>query len=248
MNVDSTNSDALISADENRQMFDAIVPRYDLLNRLMSLGLDARWRSRAIAALSPSPGSLYLDIGCGTGDLSIELVQKASGAKAVGMDQSLEMLKCAESKAAAAGVGDVVKFEPGDACAMNLRDESFDGIISGFCIRNITQRKKAFTEMVRVVKPGGRIVLLELTMPRGMLARAGHVFYSSCVVRPLGWLLSAGSAYAYLSESISAFPAPVKILEEMREAGMEDVAAVPMSMGAVTVFTARVGGRGRVMR
>ncbi len=171
--------DTLMAQQDNRRMFDQIAPRYDLLNRLMSLGMDRYWRRRAIQALLPgdAPGHV-LDIGCGTGDVSLDLLHRNAGVTVTGIDLSEAMLARAVAKAERAGLAARVSFQVGDATALAFEPETFDGIVCAFCFRNIAYRALALDEMRRVLRPGGRLVILELTVPAGRLMRMAHGLYA----------------------------------------------------------------------
>ncbi|MBL7077654.1 MAG: ubiquinone/menaquinone biosynthesis methyltransferase [Kiritimatiellae bacterium] len=234
-----SSADALISAVENQRMFDAIVPRYDRLNALMSLGLHRRWRRQAVNRLDPVAHALYLDLGTGTGDLCVEILRQEPAARVLGIDPSTAMLEQARTKFTQLGVQDRAQVVSGDACNLDIEDAHVSGIVSGFCIRNLTDRNRAFHEMYRVTVPGGRIVLLELTRPSQPLLRAGHRLYSRLVVPLLGRALSRGDAYRYLTHSIEAFAEPAAIVTELRQAGFEDAAYRPLTGGVVALFSAR---------
>jgi demethylmenaquinone methyltransferase/2-methoxy-6-polyprenyl-1,4-benzoquinol methylase len=229
--------DALLPAAKNQEMFDAIVPRYDLLNRLMTLGLDRYWRRRTVQALSPAPNKHYMDVGCGTGALCLTLLQLEPTATVAGIDPSHAMLAQALKQMRRHGISDAVQLDPGDACAIDADDQTFDGVMSGFCIRNITDRHLAFSEMLRVLRPGGRMVALELTRPPNPLLRFGHAAYNRTIVPLLGRLLSRGNAYRYLTDSVEYFPETSWIVDEMIDVGFTDLSATPLTGGIVTIFS-----------
>ncbi len=234
----SSQRDSLLSADDNRRMFDCIARHYDWMNGLLSLGLDRLWRRAAVARLAPHSGGRYLDVGCGTGDLAIEVCRQAPGARVVGIDPSAAMRAIAARKAQRAGVADRVTFDDGDATALAFEKSAFDGVISAFCLRNIADQAKAFAEMRRTLTPGGRAVILELTRPQGWLVRAGHWLYLRCVVAPAGRLIARGGAYRYLVDSIEHLPAPADIEAAMTQAGLANTQQIPRHGGIVTIFAA----------
>lgn len=237
--------DSLMDPGDNRRMFDQIAPRYDLLNRLLSLGLDRGWRRRAIDALSSQGEARFLDIGCGTGDVTLDLLRRNPAATVTGIDLSQPMLDLAGAKARRVGLHARATFQTGDATALPFGPEIFDGIVCAFCLRNIAHHAAAIGEMLRVLRPGGRLAILELTAPAGRLMRPVHWLYTRRIVPLLGWCLSLGSAYRYLAESIDHFPSAPRVVESLRQAGFESEEHRPLSGGVVTLFTAckPAGGR-----
>ena len=231
--------DTLISAQENRQMFDRIARRYDLLNGLMSLGLHRYWRRRAVQSLLVNHGHEFLDIGCGTGDLAIAVMQKAPTTRVTGIDVSPDMLARATVKTQKAGLSDRITYQQADATELPFRDASFDGIISAFCIRNIVDRSAALSEMRRVLRPGGTVAILELAAPRNPVLRLIHNTYTHHLIPLLGRLLSQRSAYQYLADSIDHFPPPQAIVAAMTRSGLTDAAFTSLTGGFVTLYTAR---------
>lgn len=234
--------DALLPAAENRRMFDEIARRYDLLNALMSLGRHRAWRRRAVEALLARGGRDFLDIGCGTGDVALAVLRQAPAARMTGIDLSTAMLGIAEAKTRAAGVNDRAVYRIGDATAMTFPDRSFDGIVMAFCLRNIADRAAAFGEMRRVLRPGGTVAVLELTKPAGRLAGLAHRLYTRRLVPLLGALLSRGSAYRYLADSIDHFPPPPAITAALAGAGFVQARHEPLTAGFVTLFSAIAAG------
>ncbi|MDP6545443.1 MAG: ubiquinone/menaquinone biosynthesis methyltransferase [Phycisphaerae bacterium] len=232
-------NDALISSDDNRRMFDRISRRYDLLNSVISLGMDRRWRRRAVSALAPEDGQTFLDVGCGTGDVAIEIVRQASHARVVGIDPAEAMLALADEKALAAGMDDRLTFRAADVTSPSdeFPEAPFDGVACAFCIRNITNRAAALERMIGVMKPGGRVVILELTRPSNALVRMGHKLYNRTFVPLAGKLLSRAGAYKYLVRSIENFPKPQAICDAMDSAGFQNVRTTKLSAGVVTLFT-----------
>ncbi len=198
------NRDSLMSADDNRRMFDRIARRYDLMNRLLSCGLDRRWRRKAVETLAPRPGGRYLDVGCGTGDLAVEILRQCPGASVVGIDPAEGMLAIAEAKIARAGLTGGAGFQTGDAEALDFADGEFAGVISAFCLRNIAHRTRALMEMRRVIAPGGQAVILELTVPTSRIVRAGHWLHTRCLV-PLAGRLVASCRRCLSEKSMAAW-------------------------------------------
>jgi demethylmenaquinone methyltransferase / 2-methoxy-6-polyprenyl-1,4-benzoquinol methylase len=224
------------------EMFDAVAPRYDLLNRLISLGLDQGWRRRAVAAMALAPGQTALDLATGTGDLAIRIAKSHPEVTVIATDPSRGMLDVAVEKARP--LGDRVRFSVGDAQAIDLPAGSVDAVSMAFGIRNVEDRPRALREMARVVRAGGRISILELSEPQhGALAALAR-FHIHSVVPRIGGALSGMAEYAYLQRSIAAFPAPELFAATMFENGLTVLEVAPMSFGAVCLYVAtpRAGG------
>ncbi len=239
--VTKTDRDSLISPDNNRRMFDAIARRYDLMNRILSMGLDRRWRRKAVEALAPRAGGRYLDIGCGTGDMGIEILRQCPEAEVVGIDPAENMLDIAAAKTTKNNLEDSIVFQIGNAAELCFDDASVEGIITAFCFRNIADRAKALGEMRRVLSAGGRLVILELTTPSHPLIRIGHRLYNRWLVPTAGRLIARSEdAYHYLVHSVEAFPQPEEVVELLNVAGFVNARAVAVNGGIVTVFSGEV--------
>lgn len=221
------------------QMFDAIAHRYDLLNRLMSLGIDQLWRRRTVAALELPEKARVLDLATGTADLALQIASAHPDCTVVGLDPSREMLAIGRRKIAAQGLGARIELVEGDAQALPFAPASFDGITIAFGIRNVPDRAAALQEMARVVRPGGRVCVLELTEPRrGLLAPLAR-FHVHVVVPRLGAALSGSREYRYLQQSIAAFPAPDEFDELCRAAALDPVSRQRFALGACHLFVSR---------
>ena len=218
------------------EMFDAVAPRYDLLNRLMSLGMDQGWRRRAVAALSLGPGKTVLDLATGTGDLAIMIARTHPDVTVIATDPSRGMLDVAVEKARP--LGERIRFAVGDAQAIDLPDGSVDGVSMAFGIRNVPDRPLALREMARVTRPGGRISILELSEPQHGALSALARFHIHRVVPRIGGALSGSAEYAYLQRSIAAFPAPEVFAQTMSASGLRVLEVTPLSFGAVCLFVA----------
>jgi len=232
-------SGALMSSGDNRRMFDQIAGRYDLLNALISLGLDRYWRRKAVAVLAPRSGEIFLDVGCGTGDVALEIVRREPRARVVGIDPAMAMLLLAGHKVRRARMADRVTFRAADVTspAEKFPEAPFDGVTCSFCIRNIPDRAAALGRMASVLRGGGRAVILELTRPQHRLARLGHKLYNRWLVPLAGRFLSRAGAYRYLVRSIEYFPEPRAICDAMAGAGFQNVRMNGLSAGVVTLFT-----------
>jgi demethylmenaquinone methyltransferase/2-methoxy-6-polyprenyl-1,4-benzoquinol methylase len=236
--VSDSARDTLISADQNRAMFDRIAGTYDTANRAISLGMDIGWRKRTIEMLAPTEEGLYLDVGTGTGDLAMELLTQVPKAQVQAIDPSEKMLAVARDKALKLGVSRRPKFQNADALNLPMPGEIFDGIVCGFCFRNIEHRQKALGEMFRVMKPGGKLLILEATYPESALVRLGYKLYTP-LVPLIGKLFGDGDAYSYLLDSIEDFPRRDTVTGMFRIAGFQQVSAVPLAMGTVSIFEGR---------
>jgi demethylmenaquinone methyltransferase/2-methoxy-6-polyprenyl-1,4-benzoquinol methylase len=233
-------ADALLPAEENRRMFDRIARRYDLLNALMSLGLHRHWRRRAVDALLARGGRDFLDIGCGTGDVTLAVLRRAPQARLTGIDLSEPMLEAARAKTLAAGCAARAAYQTGDATALAFANQSFDGIVTAFCLRNVVDHSRAMAEMHRVLRPGGTLAILELTRPAGRVAGLVHRLHTRRVIPWMGALFSQGSAYRYLAQSIDNFPPSPAIVQKLRQAGFTTAYSQPLTAGFVTLFVATV--------
>lgn len=220
-------------------MFDRIARRYDLLNRINSLGTDRSWRRRAVQALRLRPGGLYLDLATGTADVALEILRQEAGARVLGLDPSPGMLAVGRRKVEAAGLGEKIELREGQAEALDLADDSVDGVVVAFGIRNVPDRPRALLEMARVTRLGGRVVILELTEPRRGLLAPWVRFHVHTLVPRFGAWLSGAREYRYLEESIAAFPAPADFKVEMESSGLEVLEARSLMFGACHVFVAR---------
>ena len=217
-----------------RAMFDAIAPRYDLVNRVMTFRLDVRWRRRAVAELGLPAGSLVLDVAAGTGDLCVDL--NRAGLLAVAVDLSLGML--------AAGHSGAPRVQA-DVLALPVPEGSIDGVTCGFALRNLLDLPTFFTELARALRPGGRIALLDVAVPEHAVLRWGHGVYFGRVVPWIGGLLSDPAAYRYLPKSVAYLPPTHELLDGLRRAGFDDVRRDLLSGGITQLLTATRASRPR---
>jgi demethylmenaquinone methyltransferase/2-methoxy-6-polyprenyl-1,4-benzoquinol methylase len=215
-----------------RSMFDAIAPRYDLVNRLMTFGLDIRWRRQSTRALGLPPGSRVLDLACGTGDFVTIL--GAGGYRPIGMDLSWGMLAANHTGAPLAQA---------NGASLPLATGSVDGVTCGYALRNFTELAEVFAELARVVRPGGRISLLEVAEPDGGLMLVGHRIWFRRVVPLIGGLLSDRAAYRYLPRSTAYLPPTATLRSMLTEAGFSAVNHHPLSGGLSQLLTATRAGR-----
>lgn len=213
-------------------MFDAIAPRYDLLNRIISLGIDRSWREQTARAVGSA--LRVLDVATGTGDLAIAIAGRSPLVRVIGVDPSEKMIAIAKDKCAP--FGDRIELVLGDAEELPFPDASFDATSIAFGIRNVPDRERGLREMARVTRRGGRIAVLELTEPRrGALAPFAR-FHVHHVVPTIGAWLSGAREYRYLARSIAAFPAPEEFARTMERAGWTNVSITPLTLGTCTLF------------
>jgi demethylmenaquinone methyltransferase/2-methoxy-6-polyprenyl-1,4-benzoquinol methylase len=218
----------VLAPDAVRTMFDRIAPVYDAMNRVMTMGLDRRWR-RLTAEAVVQDGNEVLDACCGTGDLAV--ADERAGGDVTGLDFSERMLDRARPKSAA------VSWVRGDVLVMPFRDASFDVVTVGFGIRNVEDLEAVLRELARVLRPGGRLGCLEITRPRGALRPFFRLWFDGLV--PLaGKLLPGGAAYSYLPASVRRFPGPEDLADAMRRAGFGDVGWRLLGGGIVALHTA----------
>lgn len=218
-----------------REMFGRIAPRYDLMNRLMTGGQDAHWRRLAVTAATAADGDHFLDVATGTGDLALALAD-AEGRTVIGLDFAAPMIALAEAKRAARpGVAFVV----GDAMRLPFPDATFDACTIAFGLRNLPGYAAGIAEMARVLKPGGRLVCLELTPYRTpVLGRVFDVYFRQVVPRLGGWLSCDREAYRYLPSSVAAFPTAEQLAALMQQTGFQQVTVNKVGGGMVAIHTA----------
>jgi demethylmenaquinone methyltransferase/2-methoxy-6-polyprenyl-1,4-benzoquinol methylase len=221
-------------------MFDAIAQHYDLLNRVLSGGLDQWWRSRAVRALHLTGHETVLDLCTGTADVALAAVRGAHGAaRVVGVDFSQEMLRLGLAKAHRRGVWPRVGLVRGDATRIPLADGAVDAAAIAFGIRNVQEPEAACRELARVVRRGGRLAVLEFGVPRTRGWRSAYLWYSNRMLPAIGRLVSKhGSAYEYLPESVGRFPAPEEFGRMLQISGFPHVTIVPLTLGIVYLYVA----------
>jgi len=224
------------------EMFDRIAGRYDLLNRLMSMGVDQSWRRKTVLAMNLPPGARVLDLATGTADLALMIARHHPDAHVVGSDPSIQMLEVGMEKVTRGGLDDRVELHVGDAQALPYADDSFDGCCIAFGIRNVPDRSAALAEMARVTKPSGRVAVLELGEPNvGWLSPIAR-FHVRKVIPRLGGMLSGSREYRYLQESIAAFPPTDEFARQMQASGLHVLEVKPLTFGACTLFVAEPQG------
>jgi demethylmenaquinone methyltransferase / 2-methoxy-6-polyprenyl-1,4-benzoquinol methylase len=221
-------SSGTLAPEAVRQMFDRISPVYDLMNRVLTAGLDGRWR-RLTAAAVVRPGDRVLDACCGTGDLA--LADLEAGGDVTAVDFSERMLERARPKS------DAVRWVRGDAMTLPFEDASFDSATIGFGIRNVADLEAGLAELARVLSPGGRLACLEITQPRGLLRPFFRLWFDH-LIPYAGKVLPGGAAYTYLPASVRRFPGPEELAAAMERSGFIDVTFRLLAGGIVTLHTA----------
>lgn len=210
-----------------RTMFDSIAPRYDLVNRIMTFGLDVIWRRRAVRELALTPGSVVADCACGTGDFCRAIESK--GMAAVGFDLSGGMLSAARTSAPLAQA---------DITVLPASDCSVDGVTCGYALRNVVDLDAFFSECARIVRPGGRIAYLEVSEPANRFVAMGYKLYFGRIVPLIGGLLSDRAAYRYLPASVAYLPPPPQLAAQIKAAGFTDVRRIQLTGGLSQLITA----------
>jgi demethylmenaquinone methyltransferase/2-methoxy-6-polyprenyl-1,4-benzoquinol methylase len=224
--------------DSIRNLFDTIAPTYDLLNHLLSLGRDFYWRKMAAGELKGLQGRT-LDIATGTGDVAIEIVhQNGHQRKVFGLDFSEPMIRRAHRKLSGKGLLDAIALSLGDAIFLPFRENTFSASIMAFGLRNIANKEQAISEMIRVIKKGGKIIILEFTFPQKGLIRRLYPFYFKRVLPWVGGLISGDrGAYAYLPESVSQFPLAEDYERMCKKAGLEKVRSKRLTSGIASIIS-----------
>jgi demethylmenaquinone methyltransferase/2-methoxy-6-polyprenyl-1,4-benzoquinol methylase len=220
-------------------MFDAIAPRYDLLNHVLSAGLDRRWRNVAVDALALGRGGRVLDLCTGTADLALATVRRVHGASVVGVDFAGEMLRLGAIKVHGASLDSRIRLVRGDAASIPVATGSCDAATIAFGIRNVAEPERALREIARVLKPGGRLAILEFGQPRIPGLRTLYAWYFRYMLPLVGRMISRHqSAYSYLPASVGTFPPPAEFARTLAATGFSQVRTVPLTFGIVYLFIA----------
>lgn len=221
-------------------MFDKIAGRYDLLNRVMSLGMDVSWRKKAVAALALREGDHVLDLATGTADLAIAITHANASLSVTGLDPSVNMLEIGREKAARLGLQDRITFIEGDAQALPFESHTFDGVSMAFGIRNVPNRLAALKEIARVLRPSRHVCILELAEPGSGWLGSVAKWYVHSIIPALGAMLSGADEYRYLQRSIEAFPSAMDFGKLIEQAGLELMKVQTLGFGACNLYVARL--------
>jgi demethylmenaquinone methyltransferase / 2-methoxy-6-polyprenyl-1,4-benzoquinol methylase len=224
-------------AGQVKGMFDRVARHYDAMNSVMTVGLHHRWRERAADRAQLGPGDAALDVCCGTGDLALELWRRvAPGGTVTGCDFSEPMLDLAREKAAERGAS-AISFEWADALELPYDNGAFDAVTVGFGVRNLADLDRGLQEMARVLRPGGRLVILEITQPQRPPLSSFYSLWFDRFVPLLGTLAGDRDAYTYLPESVRSFPSPRGLAERMDRAGLEGVRCTVLAGGIIAIHS-----------
>ena len=237
-NITPYKDSSLGKKEQVTQMFDTISGNYDDLNRVISLGIDVKWRKKVVALVAQKNPENILDIATGTGDLAI-LMTKTSAKKIVGLDLSVGMLEVGKKKIATQNLSDKIEMVVGDSENIPFPDNYFDAITVSFGIRNFETLEKGLAEIYRVLKPGGVFVILETSVPTKFPFKQGYSFYTKMILPLIGKIFSKDkNAYGYLSTSAANFPFGEKLNNILRKVSFIDCVALPQTFGVATIYTA----------
>lgn len=233
------DDDSRCKHEQVRQMFDSIAPAYDLMNRLMTFGLDRVWTRRAVkSAVSHSPGSI-LDVATGTADIALRLSEKVPDAQITGIDLSEGMLAIGRRKVEESGKSQSITLQQADCLALPFADDTFDAVTVAYGVRNFDNLLAGYREMHRVIRPGGKITVVELATPTSPIVKPLYRLYTGSIIPVVGRLLSKDvSAYSYLPRSIAAVPQRSEMTELMAQAGFTDCSFRTFTLGVCGLYTA----------
>ncbi|MSP64693.1 MAG: bifunctional demethylmenaquinone methyltransferase/2-methoxy-6-polyprenyl-1,4-benzoquinol methylase UbiE [Ignavibacteria bacterium] len=231
---------ALSKKDQVANMFNRIANRYDLLNHLLSANIDKLWRRKAILKLSNDNPKIILDVATGTGDMAIMILKYLHPEKIVGVDISTNMLEFGKKKIETLKLQNIIQLEEGDCESLKYSSNSFDAVTVAFGVRNFENLIKGLQEINRVLKVGGKVIILEFSKPKNIFIKQFYNFYLSVIIPSVGKILSkSNEAYKYLGESVLAFPEGDSFLKVLSEAGFSDVKLQTLSFGISTIYIAK---------
>ena len=233
------DGDSRAKTEQVRDMFDNIAPAYDFMNRAMTLGIHRLWQRRAVKAVARTAPATIIDIATGTGDMAIALARSIPAATVTGIDLSPGMIDIGRRKIAARQLENRIDLRQGDSMNLDLPDNSADAITVAYGVRNFEDLARGYREMLRVLRPGGTLAVLELSTPRGRLTAPLYRLYTRRIIPAMGRLISRDTrAYSYLPESIAAVPQGADMCRIMKQAGAATATAIPLTFGACTLYIA----------
>ncbi|HEX4373605.1 MAG TPA: bifunctional demethylmenaquinone methyltransferase/2-methoxy-6-polyprenyl-1,4-benzoquinol methylase UbiE [Puia sp.] len=236
-NVVPFKNSELGKKEQVADMFDRIAFRYDFLNRFLSAGIDIYWRKRAIKELIAANPQIILDVATGTADVAIMMTKYLHPKKIIGIDISQSMLELGRKKIAKLRLNNVIELETGDSEAINLSDETFDAVTVAFGMRNFENLEKGLSEIQRVLKSNGRLVVLEFSKPKKLFLRRLYNFYMRMAAKGVGkWVAKNGEAYEYLQESVNAFPEGQHFADILEKTGYKNIYFKKLSLGICTIY------------
>lgn len=225
--------------DKIRTMFDSIAPKYDLLNHVLSMGIDKGWRKKVVKIVSSVSPKKVLDVATGTGDLAIAIAKSSDGISITAVDLSPNMLECAKDKISKMKLSSDISLKVGDALNLSFEEGAFDVVTISFGVRNFEDLQKGLSELLRVLKSGGVLLVLEFSKPKGVLSKP-YIFYLKNILPLIGRCISKNRyAYTYLPDSVMEFPCGEHFLSILKDVGFGEVSHKPLSMGIATIYTAK---------
>lgn len=239
-NITPYGTDSRDKAEQVREMFDAIAPAYDFMNRAMTFGIDRLWRRKAVKMLASAHHDEILDIATGTGDLAIRMAGTLDPLSVVGVDLSEEMIEIGRRKVSDAKLNEVVTLGIGDCLLLPFPDSTFDAVTCAYGVRNFADIEAGYREMHRVLRPGGTVLIIELSTPQSSVVRPFYNFYTRTVIPTIGRIVSKDvRAYSYLPESIAAVPQGDTMCALLSAAGFDAPRAIPLTFGTCTIYIAK---------
>jgi demethylmenaquinone methyltransferase/2-methoxy-6-polyprenyl-1,4-benzoquinol methylase len=229
----------LSKKEQVRDMFNKIAPRYDFMNRLLTMRIDVLWRRKAVKLVKPYSPKQILDVGTGTGDFAIEMAQILSPEKIVGIDIANTMLEIGRKKIKHKGLDSLIEMKEADSESLPFTDNSFDVASSAFGVRNFENLEKGLSEMCRVLKPGGRILILEASDPKNMRFKGLYKAYMKTICPAIAGVFSENKAYDYLNRSVAAFPAGKDFTDILQKTGFKETLCIPLSLGVASIYLAQ---------
>jgi demethylmenaquinone methyltransferase/2-methoxy-6-polyprenyl-1,4-benzoquinol methylase len=232
----------LSKKEQVRNMFNKIAPRYDFLNHVLTFNIDVKWRKKAVKLVKPFSPKQLLDIGTGTGDFAIEMARILSPEKVIGIDIATTMLELGRKKIQRKGLDKVIEMQEADSENLPFSDNSFDATGSAFGVRNFENLEKGLSEMLRVLRPDGHILILEASDPKNMPLKGLYKAYMNKICPAIGGLFSENKAYSYLNRSVAVFPAGTDFTAILEKIGFIQATCIPMIMGVASIYIAKKPG------